>query len=657
MLIQLSCSLLDVPVVLPLLAVPTALSAALFGLPTAAAVAVGETVLLIVLRGTLGLGEHPGTLLATLTAVWSMVGIMAMTYRPVHQITQWSWDHYRQAQSWLQEMGDRQIELKEAFSDLADANLQLTRLNMLAQGLRQEAEDARRAKEQFVAVVSHELRTPLNMIIGFSEMIIQMPAMYGPGISAKLLADLNVILRNAQHLSKLVDDVLDLGQIEAGRMSLTRERISFGEIVELAEDAVRPLYESKGLCLEVEIQEHLPLVYCDPTRIRQVVLNLLSNAGRFTHSGGVRLRAWREEESVVASVTDTGPGIPSETMSRLFQPFQQADGSIRRRYGGTGLGLSISKQFIELHGGEIWVESEIDVGTTFYFRLPIDPPFSAGDDVSRWVNPYLHYEERLRPSRAPVAVVRPRYVVVEAGNALRRFLTRYVDGVEIAPVRDVQEAVQEIKQTPAQALLVNDSAGDDRPWSWPGPIPMPHGIPIITCSIPDTHNLAGPFGVTDYLVKPVAREVLLKALDRLDLEGKTVLIVDDEPDALRLFRRMLASSGRDYRMYRATDGREAIHILCEQHVDVVLLDLVMPNMDGFRFLAEKNQDPVLRDVPVIVVSARDPMGQPIVSHGLAVTQSGGLSISQLLECVEAITRALSTVRPVGDSGQSERRAG
>ena len=650
-LTQLASGLLDAPAILLLLVVPTALCATSVGVPKAAATAGVLTVLLIALRGALGADSDPAILLTTLVAVWLLVGVMHLAYRPVYQIAQWSWSCYQQAQSWLQDMGDRQVEMKEVLQDLADANLQFARLNMLAQRLRQEAEDAQRAKEQFVAMVSHELRTPLNMIIGFSEMIVQTPTIYGTGISDKLLADLNVVLRNAQHLSRLVDDVLDLSQIEAGRMSLTRERIALGEIVESAATAVRPLYESKGLALEIDVEEDLPTVFCDPTRIRQVVLNLLSNAGRFTHRGGGHLRAWREDESVVTSVEDTGSGIAPEAMDRLFQPFQQADGSIHRRYGGTGLGLSISKQFIELHGGEIWVESKVGVGTTLYFRLPIDPHASIDDGISRWFNPHMQYERRSRPSRAPVPVVRPRFVVLEAGNALQRLLTRYMDDVEIAPARDAEEAIQELNQTPAQALLINDSTLDELSWSLQGSTRIPHGIPVITCHIPATQNPMSQSGVTDYLVKPVTRDVLLEAIDRLDLAGKTVLLVDDEPDALRLFRRMLVSSGRECRTYRATDGREALKILREQHPDAVLLDLVMPNMDGFRFLAAKNQDPILRDIPVIVISARDPIGQPIVSHGIAVAQSGGLSVPQLLECVEVITRTLSTLRTADDPVQ------
>ena len=155
-----------------------------------------------------------------------------------------------------------------------------------------------------------------------------------------------------------------------------------------AAQTVRPLFQSKGLTLETEVSPGLPQVFCDSTRIRQVAINLLSNAGRFTENGGVRAKVWRETDDIVVSVSDPGPGIPLESQERIFEPFRQLDESIRRRHGGSGLGLSISKSFVELHEGKMWVESEKGQGTTFYMRLPIDPPASAGDGVLRWFNSY-----------------------------------------------------------------------------------------------------------------------------------------------------------------------------------------------------------------------------------------------------------------------------
>jgi signal transduction histidine kinase/CheY-like chemotaxis protein len=583
-----------------------------------------------------------------LIAIWGTTGLIWLTLRPLLTTMHWYRSNYERNRQTLEQTRDIQEQLKQTLEDLTDANTNLTRLDRLAQGFRLAAEEARRTKEEFVANVSHELRTPLNMIIGFCEMIIESPDIYGDDLPQKVLADLGVILRNSQHLSRLIDDVLDLSQTEANQIALTRERVSFDKIVQDAIIAVRPLYQTKGLVIEAEVSEDLPAILCDPTRIRQVVLNLLSNAGRFTERGGVHLRAWRDGQSIIVSVADTGPGIPAGAIDKIFQPFQQLDGSIHRRYGGSGLGLSISKRFIELHNGKIWLESEEGCGTTFFFSLPIDPPAPIKAGASRWLDPYRVYSERTRPTMAPAPVVSSRFLVKETGGGLERLLKRYVDHSEIIAVENLQEANQIIVQAPARALLVNDVSVSNTLRLIEESAGLPYGTPVIVSSVPGMHEASGALGVSNYLVKPILKNTLLSALESLELEGKNVLIVDDEPDALRLFRRILIGSGDGYRIITASNGRQALDILSQQRADVILLDLVMPRMDGFRFLEEKSHIPELRDVPVIVISARDPAGEPIVSNALAVTRAGGLSISQLLACIEAVSEVLSPPGQVGD---------
>jgi CheY-like chemotaxis protein len=254
---------------------------------------------------------------------------------------------------------------------------------------------------------------------------------------------------------------------------------------------------------------------------------------------------------------------------------------------------------------------------------------------------------------APVPRIRPRFVVLEAGDALQRLLARYLDGTEIVPVASLREALQELSHVPAQALLVNDTSVSAVLQRLHKSEALPSGIPVIACSIPGVYEAAGALGVSAYLVKPISRDTLLSALDRLKLSGNTVLVVDDEPEALRLFRRMLVSSEPGYRVLSAMDGRQAMTILREQRPDVVLLDLIMPNMDGFQLLAAKSQDLTLSDIPVVVISARDPAGQPIVSNALAVTQGDGFSMHRLLTCIEAISGILSTTGQVDDPMPTE----
>jgi CheY-like chemotaxis protein len=346
-------------------------------------------------------------------------------------------------------------------------------------------------------------------------------------------------------------------------------------------------------------------------------------------------------------VADTGPGIAAADMDRLFQPFQQLDGSIRRRYSGSGLGLCISKRLIEMHGGKIWAESQPGAGTTFHFELPLSPPSRLGGEYQRGLRPGWEYLQRTRPSMAPDTVAPPRFVLVDCSESLQRLLMRYLDGVEIVSLRSLPEAAQELAQRPGQALLINErsvaSALADL-----DQVDLPGDVPVLVCSVPGTHELAAGLGVSDYLIKPVSRDEVLAALDRVGPHVKTVLIVDDEPDVLRLFRRMLSSSGADYRVLRARDGQEALNVIRKHHPDVVLLDLIMPNRDGFWLLEIMDEDPDLRHIPVVVISARDPAGQPIMSSALAITQKGGLSVHHLLSYVKTLGEIFAVAkRPAG----------
>ena len=636
---------LGTPEVLALMLIPTGLAAALIGLPAAFATALGETAVLLMLGRAAHQGAGQASVSVALIATWAMVGLLVAIYRPVIQLARSYGEYYERALGWVKEARDRRAELEQTLADLAEANLQLTRLNAVAQGLRQLADEARRAKEEFVSNVSHELRTPLNMVIGFTELILQAPESYGSAIPPALLADLAVIERNAEHLSQLIDDVLDLSQVDVGQMALTKEYVPFEEIVEGAATVVRPLFDSKGLCLEAEVQENIPPVLCDRTRIREVLVNLLSNAGRFTEQGGVRVHVWQEANDLLVTVADTGLGIAPGDQERLFRPFQQLDSSVRRRYGGSGLGLSISKRFIELHEGSIWVDSEEGLGTTFSFRLPVVPASPGASGPSRWLMPQWEYRERTRSSNTPEIIARPRFVVLESGTSLQRLMVRYLDGAEIVPVTSVEEALSELEVTPSQALLVNAASPAQAVRQLAQDKLLPAGVPVIVCSVPGVEQAASALRISDYLVKPVSREDLLAALDRLELSSGTILIVDDEPDAVRLFRRMLVSAGRGYRVVRAGDGQEALDVLSEDKVDVILLDLVMPNLDGFQLLELRGTHPALRDIPVVVVSARDPVGHPIVSNALTVTQAGGLSVHHLLGFIEAATGLLSPAGP------------
>jgi CheY-like chemotaxis protein len=431
-------------------------------------------------------------------------------------------------------------------------------------------------------------------------------------------------------------------------MALSKGRASLQEIIDAAILAVQPLFESKGFYLETEVPPDLPPVFCDSTRIRQVVINLLSNAGRFTEQGGVLIHVERQENTVVVSVSDTGPGIAPEERQKIFAPFQQLDGSIRRRHSGSGLGLSISKRFVEMHDGKMWLESEMGVGTTIYFSLPLEAPLSAigAGSAQRWFSPYQQYEKRTRRSKAPTSdVVPPRFVLLEEADTLRRLFDRYLDDVEVTSVRDVEGAIRELSQSPAKALVVNAPSFQEMPEL----VDLPYDTPAVTCWVPGGDEAAQRLGVVRYLVKPVTRETLFATMEGLDGGVKTVLLVDDKPEVLQLFGRMLSAADRDYRVLRATGGQQALDLLRERQPDVMLLDLIMPGMDGFQVLQEKSQDPTICDIPVVIISATDPSGEPIVSDTLTVTHGGGLSVRNLLACIQAVSEVLSPGAPSAQS--------
>jgi len=559
------------------------------------------------------------------------------------QMSDWVEDQYQMARAMQQRALSDRVELSHAVEDLGQANEQMQRLNRVAQGLRETAEEALAAKASFVANVSHELRTPLNMITGYIDMITEVPEAYGE-VPVSLLADLSVVHRNSIHLSSLIDDVLDLSQIEQDEMALSKERVCFEDILDAAIEAVRPLFRAKGLYLRKDVAEGLPSLFCDRTRMREVVLNILSNAGRFTDEGGVVARVRFRDGALECAISDTGPGISKENLGRLFQPFHQADGSIRRRYGGSGLGLAISKRFIELHEGQISVESELGVGTTFCFRLPLGQTIRPDTEGwLRWATPQWEYLQRTRPSAAPSVRARPRYVVVEKGGGLARLLSRYSEDADIVVREALDDGLADVSADPAEALLINTMAVGAM-LERLRDVDLPPSVPVLICSVPGPQQTANSLGVEGYLVKPISRHVLLEALDELHLEGNTVLIIDDEREAVRLFRRILSSSEADYRVLRAYDGVEGLRIMREQRPDVLLVDLSMPRMDGFELLEERGRDPELVRIPALVISARDPMGQPIVSPALAVTRGGGLSTHHLLATIEGVAQMLTPSR-------------
>ncbi len=627
-----------------LLPVPVVLASLLFGPRQGTLLATLLSLLLLFAGKAVGVPETLSRLIAV-AGLWAVHGLAWAALASATQATEWWSATYASMRELLEEARAQRLVLKQTEADLVHANQELARVSARLQALLHVADEARRAKEEFVANVSHELRTPLNMIIGFSEMITEGPGTYGVDLPPALLSDITIIRRNSEHLIKLVDDVLALSQSEAGYLVLSKEWTSPHQIWLSAASIVRPLFEAKGLSLDGEVPEELPPILCDRTRIRQVLVNLLSNAGRFTERGGVRVTIRPGEGGIVVSVADTGPGIAADDQARLFQPFQRPRGAAGQS-GGTGLGLCISRRFVEMHGGRVWLESEVGKGTTVHFSLPVGReqlPATVDGDAMRGIVPDWEYKARTRASRAPKTQLVPRFVVLEKGTTVQRLLSTHMAGAEISPVTEMAAALAELQRSPANGLVVNAPPADNG--SQTVPKGLPYATPVMTCWLPDGGDLGGLPGAMSYLVKPVTRKILLSTLDGLGGGLRRLLVVDDDAEMLQLLTRILASAQRGYRVLRARNGQRALSLLRERKPDAMLLDLVMPGSDGFQVLREKQRDAAIRHIPVVVISARDPHNEPIVSESLRVAREGGLTASELVACIRSLTTILSPPAP------------
>jgi signal transduction histidine kinase len=584
--------------------------------------------------------------------IWLAAGcvVMAATGKTaiasIVSLIGWYDDSYEQAFDEVEQARDERLELKQVQEDLLQANKEQVRLARQLKYSNEIAEHARRVKEEFVATVSHELRTPLNMIIGFSEVIADSPRVYGVQLPTSLLADIASIQRNSQHLLELVNDVLDLSQVDSDSMAISRTWSSLEVIVKEATASVRALFMSKGLYLKTDLPEDELSTFCDETRVREVIINLLSNAGRYTETGGVIVKAWTEDEFRVVAVKDTGPGIALEDQERIFEPFQQLNTTGRRRNGGSGLGLTICRRFIEMHGGKMWVESSPGEGTAIFFNLPINLPVEPEEDAgaTRWFNPYQEYMPRSRRHKVSLPAASPRFIVLDEHDLLPHIMSRYLpNGLDVMAVHTFEEVQKELSRSPVQVVLVN-SPSTVLAKQIISQCELPYGTPVITCWIPGNQDYADRLGVSRYLVKPLSRDVMISELDNLGIPIKDILIVDDNPEALQLFGRMLQSAGHNYRIMRAMNGRQALDLLRSHKPDVMMLDLLLPEFSGFDVLKEKIKDPSIQGIPVLVVSSRDPSGAPIICDRLTVGRAGGFSVQDLMGSILTLSDNLSLKR-------------
>ena len=468
------------------------------------------------------------------------------------------------------------------------------------------AEEANLAKSTFIANMSHELRTPLSAIIGYSEMLVE--EIEDGADAADLAGDMRKIEGNARHLLGLINDVLDLSKIESGKMEVFPERFAIDAMVHEVAATVQGLLAKKGNTLRLELQGKLGSMHSDVTKIRQMLLNLLSNAAKFTEQGHIALEAARfvgedGRGTVTFRVRDSGIGMTPEQLAILFQRFQQADASTTRRFGGTGLGLSITKAFSTMLGGDVGVDSEHGVGSTFTITLPAELPQAADDEQGEVVSAPASGK-----GSGETASHRDVVLVIDDDPAQRDLMGRFLEreGFHPSAAADGMTGLELARRLKPRAILLDVMMPGMDGWSVLTALkadPDLAKIPVVMVTFVSERGLATSLGAVDYVVKPVKWERFRQVMDRFRNAVGDVLVVDDDPEMRGQIRKALERD--NWTVAEAVNGREALDIVAHAMPRVILLDLTMPVMDGFAFLEALRARPGCDDLPVIVLSARD----------------------------------------------------
>ncbi|MCX7681602.1 MAG: GAF domain-containing protein [Anaerolineae bacterium] len=476
-----------------------------------------------------------------------------------------------------------------------------------------------RLKSQFLANMSHELRTPLNSIIGFSRVILK--GIDGP-LTEMQRTDLEAVYNSGQHLLSLINNILDISKIQAGKMEINIVDTDLRDIIKSVMSTAVGLVKDKPIELQQVVPENLPIIRADAGRIRQVLLNIVGNAAKFTERGFIRLEAEATPTEVIIKVSDSGIGIPQDKLTTIFEEFTQVDGSSTRAVGGTGLGLAISRNFVEMHGGRIWAESTVGKGSTFYVALPIAGPSEAPKEEEEDI---VTVEQPIPGAKTILCVDDDEGVI----TLFRRYLSK--KGYQVIGLTRSTNVVERTLRIRPFAITLDVMMPEKDGWQVIQELktnPHTRDIPVIICSIVSDKEYGLSLGASDYLVKPVLEEDLIAALERLDKrkEGQQqVLIVDDHAPDRKLLRRMIETNDR-YRVIEASGGREAIELIQRIRPDIIILDLMMPEVDGFAVLETIKANRATRSIPIIVVTAKDltPEERDILNRGVAALLQKGL---------------------------------
>ncbi len=513
----------------------------------------------------------------------------------------------------------------------------------------QEAHDkletASRHKSEFLASMSHELRTPMNAIIGFTRLVLRRSKDVLPPRQAE---NLEKILASANHLLTLINDILDLSKIEAGRMDLHATTFELEPLVEMCLRTVEPMIKGKPVQLAKVLEPPIPPLFTDEDKLKQVLMNLLSNAVKFTEQGTVRVTARRDHEAVRIAVQDTGIGIPEEALDRIFEEFRQADNSTTRQYGGTGLGLSITRHLSRMMGGDVTVESQVGAGSTFTLKIPLRVP-----DTSSPIETEVYTEQDLPTITSPASSPDRGKTVLAIDDdpnvlyLLRENLSEY--GYRVVGARNGQEGLQKIREMRPFAIILDIMMPQTDGWQVLHEVKSDaatRDIPIIVLSIVDQKHLGYRLGAFDYLLKPFDRDTILSTLDRIAPQRGQVLVVDDDPNVIDMVSQCL--EGNPYDIRTAANGKEAVDAISQHPPDVILLDLLMPHLDGFGVIDFLRQELRYQHIPVIVLTAKtltDTESQLLHQRVQTIIQKQGLQSQVLIQELESALQVYQPQQP------------
>jgi signal transduction histidine kinase/CheY-like chemotaxis protein len=623
-------------------AVVVSLTGLLFGMKTVVAATVLCSVSVVAV-GSLRWGYLPISIeVLSPVLVIGVVGILSfLAVRNLYMALHWALDRTMAAQQNEEEARRHRGELARTLKALTEAYQRLEYANYDLARAREAADEARLNKQRFVASVSHEMRTPLNVLTALGELMYFSPERYGDQpLPPDLRRDAREIYRSSSHLVRLIDDVLDMSKIEAGQMRIDFEPVCLNDVVTETLDMIRPLVREKGVTLRAELPRALPLVLVDRDRVQQVLLNLLNNAQRYTEDGSITVRAVSGPEQIQVTVADTGIGIPPGEIEDMFKEFHQVEGLVAQGGGGHGLGLAICKRFIEMHGGRIWAESDgvPGHGSQFHFTLPV-----IGTEQPE-VSTLLGTQ---RPLRSPTGRGRT-LLFLGHDAAAQQMLEQGLEEYRVVPFEDISRVPELLDEFRAQAMVVNSAHEEQAAEQLSalrqqlGPCPFP----IILCPLVGRRQLGRALGVKDYLVKPIAREALMNLLDGMGDGVQRILVVDDDPQMVRILLRMIGTAPRDYEVTCAYNGREGLREVLWQRPDLVFLDLVMPEMDGYEMLTEIREVTDLDDMAVVVITAQTPTPEEerrMCRQPLLISTEAGFTHREVLAYLRGILSATDTL--------------